>query len=239
MNATHRLAILFLVLISSGLNAQVINEATHDPSKWADAISAFEELDSAQASSKNAVLFVGSSSIRMWDLANLFNGLDTVNRGFGGSQMADIVFYVHQLVLKHEPKSVVVYAGDNDIAKGKLPERVFADFAEFVAILAEGLPNVQVHYIAIKPSVKRWNFIGKIRSANHLIESYCDSHDRLHFVDICGEMLNDDGKPNPDMFVKDGLHLSKLGYEGWTQKVVESLESESPYEMKMDTTPIP
>lgn len=152
--------------------------------------------------------------------------------------MADSVFYVQQLVLKHDPKSVVVYAGDNDIAKGKSPERVFADFAEFVAILTKELPNAQIHYVAVKPSIKRWNLIDKIRFTNQLIEAYCETHERLHFVDISSGMLMEDGKPNPDMFVKDGLHLNKLGYESWTKKVLESLECES-RELQSTQTDIP
>lgn len=238
MHSPCRLAIFIVLLISSGINAQVVDEESHDASKWAEAIIAFEKLDAEQSPPKNAILFVGSSSIRFWDLKASFPELDAINRGFGGSQMADSVFYVQQLVLKHDPKSVVVYAGDNDIAKGKSPERVFADFAEFVAILTKELPNAQIHYVAVKPSIKRWNLIDKIRFTNQLIEAYCETHERLHFVDIGGGMLMDDGKPNPDMFVKDGLHLNKLGYESWTKKVLESLECES-RELQPTQTDIP
>ena len=238
MHSPCSLAILFTLLISSALNAQVVDQDSHDNTKWADAISAFEKLDAEQSPPKDAILFVGSSSIRFWDLKASFPELDAINRGFGGSQMADSVFYVQQLVLKHDPKSVVVYAGDNDIAKGKSPERVFADFAEFVAILSKELPSTQIHYIAVKPSIKRWNLIDKIRFTNQLIEAYCKTHERLHFVDISSGMLMEDGKPNPDMFVKDGLHLNKLGYESWTKKVLESLECES-RELQPTQTDIP
>ena len=238
MHSPCRLAIFIVLLISSGINAQVVDEESHDASKWADAIIAFEKLDAEQSPPKNAILFVGSSSIRFWDLKASFPELDAINRGFGGSQMADSVFYVRQLVLKHDPRTVVVYAGDNDIAKGKSPERVFADFAEFVAILRKELPNAQIHYIAVKPSIKRWKLIDKIRFTNQLIKAYCETHNQLHFVDIGSGMLMEDGKPNPDMFVKDGLHLNKLGYESWTKKVLESLECES-RELQPSQTEVP
>ena len=222
------LAILVIIWIPVSLKAQTTNGDSHDASRWADAISAFEKSDIQNPPPKNAILFVGSSSIRKWDLASSFPELVTINRGFGGSQMADTVFYVDAVVLKHQPKSVVVYAGDNDLEKGKTPERIFADFAEFVAVLSMKLPHARIHFIAIKPSIERWNLIEEVRFTNQLIEAYCQNHDRLNFVDICSPMLTSEGQPDPELFAEDGLHLSKTGYEIWSKKVMESLESEVP-----------
>src|SRR6516164_10408221 len=103
-------------------------EEKADFSRWEKDIAAFERRDRDKPPPKNAVLFVGSSSIRLWDLPKSFAGVEVINRGFGGSHLADVVHFAPRIVLPYEPRLIVLYAGDNDIAAGKTPERVHADF---------------------------------------------------------------------------------------------------------------
>lgn len=187
--------------------------------QWEPAIADFEKADAKSPPPKGAVLFVGSSSVRLWKLEKSFPNQKVINRGFGGSQIADSVHFADRLVIKHEPKTVVFYAGDNDLAKGKSPEQVSQDFASFVKAIHEKLPETKIVYIGIKPSIKRWNLVEQIRQANRLIQAQCQKDERLAFVDPFPAMLGDDGKPRPELFVKDGLHLSEAGYEVWTKLV--------------------
>ncbi len=206
------------------LIAQSEKQDFHDSSNWENAIVNFELEDAKQIPPQNAILFVGSSSIRMWDLRKSFPDLVTINRGFGGSQLADSVQFIDRIVLKHKPQAVVMYAGDNDINAGKSPERVFADFAEFVAILQKQLPNTTLHYVAVKPSISRWKLVDQVRRTNALVKSYCELHDKLFFVDIDAPMLDKNGELLPELFLEDGLHLSELGYKIWSTKLLESFE---------------
>ena len=185
------------------------------PKRWAKAIAKFEMQDKKSAPPKNGILFVGSSSIRLWKLGKSFPDLKAINRGFGGSQIADSNHYIDQLVLKHQPRIVVLYAGDNDVARGKSPERVANDFARFVKLIHKPLPKTRILFIAIKPSLKRWNLVGKMKAANALIEKQCKANDRLQYIDIFTPMLGDDGKPKPNLFAKDDLHLNPTGYKLW------------------------
>ena len=221
-----RIALTFLVLcvLSCIVHAQSEPQDPQDSTKWESAIAKFETSDEEKMPPEDAILFVGSSSIRLWDLPKSFPDRVTINRGFGGSHLADSVHFIDRIVLKYKPKTIVMYAGDNDIAKGKSPERVFADFAEFVAILQKNLPETTLHYISIKPSIKRWNLVDKMRRTNQWISSYCDHHDKLHFVDIWPLMMDEDGTLISDLFVKDGLHLSKQGYQLWSEELGESLK---------------
>lgn len=187
----------------------------HDSKRWEKAIAAFERQDKQSPPPKNALLFVGSSSIRLWKLDKSFPDRKTINRGFGGSQIADSVHYVDKLVLKHKPRIVVLYAGDNDVAAGKSPQQAAADFAKFTRAVHAALPKSQILFIAIKPSVKRWNLVDRMKQANALIAAQCAKDDRLKYVDVFGPMLGDDGKPRPELFVKDGLHLNDEGYKLW------------------------
>lgn len=193
--------------------------------KWEKAIAAFEQKDAAQMPPKQGIVFVGSSSIVGWKLEDYFSKLPVIKRGFGGSQLADSVHFAPRIVTKYEPKTVVLYAGDNDLAAGKSPEQVAADFDAFVKVVHDKLPKTKIIYIAVKPSIARWKLIDKVRATNKLIAEACAKDEqRLVFLDIAPLMLKDDGQPNPELFVKDGLHMSKLGYERWSDLLRPHLE---------------
>jgi lysophospholipase L1-like esterase len=187
--------------------------------RWEPQIAEYEAQDAKQAPPQEANLFVGSSSIRLWKLGDSFGDLPVINRGFGGSQLADSVHYADRLILKHRPKVVVVYAGDNDLAGGKSPETVAADFRALVAKIHAALPETRIAYIGVKPSLKRWNLIESVRKTNALIAEQCQMNPRLVFVDIDKPMLNDEGKPRPELYKTDGLHLTPEGYAVWTELV--------------------
>ena len=139
--------------------------------RWESAIRDFEAQDRKQPPAPDGIVFVGSSSIRLWKLTESFPGLEAINRGFGGSQLADSVRYADRIVTAYRPKLVVLYAGDNDLAAGRSPEQVFADFKHFVAKVHAALPKTRILYIGIKPSLSRWKLIDKIRDANRRIKS--------------------------------------------------------------------
>lgn len=194
------------------------------PDPWAAEIAKFVEADTTTPPAPGGIVFVGSSSIRLWDLQAAFTGLPVINRGFGGTQVADSVRHVDRLVLRHRPRAVVFYAGDNDLAAGRSPQQVLDDYRAFVQRVHAALPATRVAFIAIKPSLARWALVGKVREANALVRSLCDADDRLGFVDVDGPMLGWDARPRADLFVEDGLHLSPKGYALWTTLVRPFLE---------------
>jgi lysophospholipase L1-like esterase len=187
-------------------------------------MAAFEERDKAAPPAPGGIVFVGSSSIRLWDLARAFPGLPVVNRGFGGSQIIDSVNNADLLVIKHKPRTVVFYAGDNDLAGGKTPDQVCADYKAFVAKVRAALPDTRIVFIGIKPSIQRWALIGKVRDANAQVRKFAESDDRLGFVDVDGPMLGWDETPRKDLLIEDGLHLTAKGYELWTTLVRPFIE---------------
>ena len=193
------------------------------PEKWAAAIDKFTQADVANPPPRNGVVFVGSSSIVKWStLAQDFPGVKVINRGFGGSQLEDSVFYADRIVVPYQPRTVVLYAGDNDLNAGKTPETVLADFKAFTRKIHSKLPNTRIIYIAIKPSPSRWKIKDKVVSANALVAAECARDKRLAFADIYAPMLNANGEPRPELFVKDMLHMNEAGYAVW-KPVVASL----------------
>ena len=194
--------------------------ADHDPSRWEKYIARFEAADKKQMPQPDGVLFIGSSSIRMWKtLEQDFAGLPVINRGFGGSQIADSNHFAGRIVHPYKPRQIVLYAGDNDVAGGKSPETVLADFQQFLKTVRAKLPKVRVSFIAIKPSLSRWKLSGKMAMANSLVRDACGKDMRLDYIDIWQPMLDDNGKPRPDLFLGDGLHLNAKGYALWTSIV--------------------
>ena len=183
---------------------------------WEPDILRFEEADRVTPPPAGAVLFVGSSSIALWHtLAQDFPATPVINRGFGGSQLADSVEFAGRIVTPYRPRFIVVYAGDNDLAGGKSPEQVAETFRRFVQVVRTALPGTPIAFVAIKPSLARWALIAQIRDANARIERQCRAGRGLHYVDIATPMLGADGKPRPELFVEDGLHLSRAGYDLW------------------------
>ena len=199
----------------AGLSAESFAADESPSARWESAIQKFEEQDAATPQPKNAILFVGSSSIRLWDLKKSFPDRVTINRGFGGSEIADSTHFADRIIMKHKPRIVVLYAGDNDIGKGKSPEQVTSDFKKFTDAVSKELPETRIVFVAIKPCIKRWNLVGKVRAANSAIRKLCEADDRFVFLDIDPPMIGDNGQPRPELFAKDGLHLSEDGYKLW------------------------
>ena len=214
-------------MLSLFLGAAVCHAAEVSPEeeRWGKAIRAFEEEDKEAPPAKGAVLFLGSSSIRMWDLKESFPDLDALNRGFGGSTIADSLYFIDRIVIPYEPRLIVFYAGDNDIAGGKTPQTVLEDYQAFIAAARKALPKTKVVFVAIKPSIARWKLVAKMREANALIQGFSEDDALLEYVDVDAPMIGEDGRPREGLFLKDGLHLNKEGYALWTSLVEPHLES--------------
>jgi lysophospholipase L1-like esterase len=196
------------------------------PVRWEKNIAAFEQKLKESPVADGSILFVGSSSIRFWDLATSFPDRATVNHGFGGSETSDSVHFFGRIVTPVAPSIIVMYAGDNDVAHGKTPAQIHADFLKFVALMQQNLrPDTQLHYIAIKPSLSRWNLREPMQQANNAIRKSCEGNSKLSFVDIWTPMLNEQGEPRPELFRDDELHLNEQGYALWNTVLTDSLSA--------------
>jgi len=187
--------------------------------RWAKEMQRFDETDKSNPPREDGVVFTGSSSVRLWNLAESFPSQNAVNRGFGGSQYSDIVRHLDRLVLRHKPRVVVLYSGDNDIKSGKPASDVARDVETIVSRVRSALPATKIVIVSIKPSRARWNLSKEIQKANAGIAAVCEANDGCEFVDVWPAMLGDDGQPRQQLFVKDGLHLSAEGYAIWTELV--------------------
>ena len=203
----------------------LVQPSAADPfAKWEKNIAAIEKRLNDHPPRPGGVFFAGSSSIVKWDLKKSFPGQDYVNVGFGGSIIPDSTHFAPRILTSFKPGTIVFYAGDNDIAQNRKPEQVLHDFRAFVEAVRTDNPNCRVLFIAVKPSVARWKRFDEQKKANALVRDFCAKDQRLGYVDVVPLMLRSDGTPDPDLFVKDGLHLSPKGYELWTAAVNKALK---------------
>jgi lysophospholipase L1-like esterase len=207
----------WLMIIFCAVAFAAIGQAQQSAgNKWETEIVKFEQSDKQYPPPKGAVIFIGSSSIQMWQsLAEDFPGIKVVNRGFGGSELADSTFYVDRLVTPLRPKMVILYAGDNDLANRKSPQQVFEDYKAFVERVQQKLPGTKIGFISIKPSPARVALLQSVKEANLLIKTYAADHKGLLYIDVFTPMLGKDGGPRPELFGPDRLHMTREGYELW------------------------
>jgi lysophospholipase L1-like esterase len=191
----------------------------------ASEINAFQAADAKQMPPTGAVLFLGSSSIRLWTtLAQDIPEIPVINRGFGGSLIQESTLYADRIAIPYKPKMIVFYAGTNDLAYGhKNPEQVLQDYKDFVAKIHGALPDTRIVYISINPSVARWKQEAQILEANHLIEEFTlatnSKTEKLNFINSHAVLLTADGLPQPSLLRTDGLHFNTDGYKVWTSIV--------------------
>jgi lysophospholipase L1-like esterase len=203
---------LFLVGFVKAQNTPFYSEIEH-----------FKKQDSIQFPPKHAILFLGSSSFRKWeDVQKYFPGYTIINRGFGGSTIPDAMRYLNEIVFPYEPKQVVIYEGDNDLASS---DKITADsvlnrFEKLFSLIRKHLPNTAIAFVSIKPSPSREKLMPEMQEANSMIKSFLSHQKNAAFIDVYHTMLNKDGTPDKSLFVEDELHMNAKGYHIW-QKIIK------------------
>ena len=185
--------------------------------KWEKDIAALEKKPSV-----GDIVFIGSSTIRMWDVEKHLPDLKINNRGFGGSQIADSVRYADRIVIPLRPKTVVLFAGGNDINAGKAPEQAFEDYKAFVAKVQGALPDTKIWFMSLYPNLKRQEQLPKTKALNELIAAHVKGNPKLGYIDVASALCPD-GVPRAEVLHEDQLHLNERGYAIISKVVREAL----------------
>lgn len=201
----------------------------HPSDRWEKDIQAFEAADRKSPPPKGGVLFIGASSVRRWKtLAEDFPDQQTINRGFGGSQLVDSAHFAGRIVLPYEPRIIILHAGSNDLNAGRSPEQVLAAFRAFVEKVHAALPETRIAFLSINPTPARWAQAERQQEANRLIREFVAGKERLDFIDLWDALLDADGQPRPELHVEDRLHANAEGYKIRAAIVREYLKSSDP-----------
>ena len=188
-----------------------------NPKRYEKTIQQYEAMDKKQPPPKGAIVFIGSSSMVGWHatIRNDLAPLTVIPRGFGGSNMNDALYYADRIVIPYRPRAIVIYEGDNDVAKKISPQTIVETFRKFVKKIHKHFPECRIYFLSIKPSIARWHLWPEMNKANKLIKIECQKDKRLTFVDVASGMLNDEGKPRKNIFKSDNLHMNREGYVIW------------------------
>lgn len=213
------LLIIFLLWSCNEDKLKITPEA--EPPYW-EAIQYFKKLDSVSFPPSNAILFIGSSSFTLWtDVQNYFPGYTIINRGFGGSTLADQLRYANEIIFPYKPKQIVIYCGENDLAFDSVSAtEVFERFKKLFGVIREKFTDLPIIYISMKPSPSRRHLIPIMREGNQMIKDFIATQKNIAFINIHTSMLNQAGEPMPEIFLEDSLHMNAKGYAIW-QKAIE------------------
>ncbi len=215
---TLRLLRYILLVLAFAGPATANAQSDPDPSRFESEIERFRQFDARNTVPSGALLFVGSSSIRLWETAGAFPQTTVINRGFGGAHISDVNHYIRDIVLKYAPQAIFFYSGDNDVWDGKNPEQVRKDFRQFLDLVRASRTETDVYFISIKPSPSRWSAWEMMRRANEVVAEMASREEGLTFVDVANPMLVH-GRPDSSLFVPDLLHLNPKGYRVWESVV--------------------
>lgn len=189
-----------------------------DPLRYQKAIDKFKPA--SEVSSEKLAVFAGSSTFTNWKhIKESFPGKNVLNNGFGGSHFSDLIFFVEEAVIRYNPSTVIIYEGDNDIATGKSLEEVIAGARKLITTIHNALPNAKLVLVAPKPSIARFSLKDKYIACNSLLEKLAKEYKYVKYVSMWKDMLEKDGKPKDEYYLRDQLHLTKKGYEVWAKKL--------------------
>ncbi|MDX2187547.1 MAG: SGNH/GDSL hydrolase family protein [Opitutaceae bacterium] len=198
-----------------------------EPAAFEAEVSALQASLQSQPIAPGAIAFAGSSSIRLWtSLPQDFPSLRTVNIGFGGAKINEVIQFAPRLLLPLKPRQVVFYCGTNDLADGESPEVVLADFKAFVSLVRETVPEVQISFISTAPNPARWHLVSQMRRFNESVAAWIATQPRMDYIDVFHPMLGEDGQPRPELFSEDRLHMNATGYALWRELVLPYLSPE-------------
>ena len=210
-----------LVLLVFGCS-QKFSKYADAAKSWEPEIQQLEALDKTEADPNDAILFIGSSSIRLWNsIADDMAPYPTIRRGYGGAKFSDLIFYTDRLVYPHDFRALVVFVA-NDISntpEDKSPQEIVKLFKEIVKTVREKNPKKPIFLVEITPTNSRWEVWNETKRANDLLKKYCENTYDLHFIETAEGFLGSDGKPRAELFREDQLHLKQIGYDIWAEQI--------------------
>lgn len=211
--------------VGPGRAAPVIPGKRPDPARFEKDLAKFDAEFKAMPV-KGGIVFTGSSSIRLWKTAEAFPTLPVLNRGFGGSVANDLVVHAERVVLRYEPKVLVVYTGSNDLNAKLKPEEVLADYTAFLNLVHEKLPDCRVIVNSVKVSESRLKQIPAVKELNSQLQAWCEGKEWVRWLESMNYLMDEKGAPKNEYYRKDKLHLNEAGYAKWNAIIGPVLHEE-------------
>lgn len=221
MKCNFKINRILLILYLFG----TLNLSAQDPNRFKKEVDQLFNKEYNFSPDKKLVIFTGSSSVRMWkDVQTYFPEFNIINNGFGGSQFSDLIYFYDQLIKNKRPEILFIYEGDNDIASNKKPRHILKEAKIITSKIQGDLPQTKIVYISPKPSLARVQLKKKYIKLNKKLNRFCKKTKNVEFADVFYPMLDTDGNVFQDIFLDDGLHMNKKGYDIWGNVIKDFLQ---------------
>lgn len=218
----YRISLIIILVL---LVSKFLVYSQNDPqTRWGKSIAQYEHKDSISKPEPGGILLLGSSSFTIWqDVGDYFPEKNMVNRGFGGSQMSDVLYFKERLILPYQPKQIILYEGENDIAAGEKPDSIFAELMQLVSWARKQVPGVKISLVSMKPSPRRWELKETLLVMNQKLKQFAAENDDIDFINIWEPLLEPSGVPVNENYREDLLHLNATGYKIWQKAMAPFL----------------
>ena len=221
------MGLVLLLLIAGGwvFHQEVVRTFSIDPTVWEPEVSAFEQADREAAPPDDAILFVGSSSIRFWEeLPSDMAPMTVIRRGFGGAKLTDLIHFADRIILPYSSRAIVIHAGGNELTESpgnarRTPQEALSDYRELIALIRTRHRDIPIYYLALRPS----SLPGARDELMALIQAETESTAGLEFIDAGAGLTLPSGGPDPELIRWDFIHLNRQGYEAWAPVVRDRL----------------
>jgi lysophospholipase L1-like esterase len=223
------LAVLVMALHSCTMQPELTGLKNLPSVKYfAPEIKAFDSLNNAEDYPHDAILFTGSSSIRLWStIGKDMSPYHPINRGFGGAKVEDLAYYLKRIVYPHDFRAIVLFAGTNNItgAPSEMPvDSILYWTRDINSMIRKKYPKVPIFWIAVTPTPSREKVLGRVQDYNRRMAELCAKGKNLHFIDTEKSYLDEQGRPIPRYFIGDMLHMNHEGYLLWSSFIKKELD---------------
>lgn len=220
------LFINFIFFSAQADATQQLSTSYNSPLIFTEEVNNYLTKDKKVPVAKYGVVITGSSSVRFWQpqIHDDFTKINVIARGFGGSNMNDLLYFSKELITQYKPRAVAIYEGDNDIAQGIQPNVILQKFIALIKKIKQKLPDIRVYFISIKPSIARESMWPRMVETNLLIQKECEIEINCTYIDVSSKLLRK-GLPKQGIYIADGLHLNKKGYQLWSSSIVPVIEN--------------
>lgn len=223
---------VLLCLFFLAASCSPLKKYANTAAPWESQIKELERKDLSENIPNDYILYLGSSSIRLWDsIQQDMSPYNSVKRGYGGAHFYDLIHFTERLVTPHKDAKAIVCFVANDLTgiwddpKTKVsPKQVKRLFSFFTKQVRDIAPKTPFFLVEITPTQSRWNIWDKTVKANDLMEAYCNSQENMYFISTSEEFLNEDNLPRTELFIEDQLHLNRDGYQLWSRIIKSHLD---------------
>ena len=156
--------------------------------------------------------------------------LNAANFGISADRTEHVLWRVQNGALDgYSARKIVLMIGTNNLKQGSVtysPSDVAGGVRAILDEIQKRQPQAKVLLMSVLPRQPQVEQMAeRVAQTNVLLKQLADGQ-RVQFVDLARDFVNDSGQIRTELYQKDLLHLSPQGYEVWLQRILPLLQSD-------------